>query len=310
VVFLDSIANETLAYSLYYAPRGRERLYRLGNQISQRYLSPKDQLIGFIGDSGAGKSVLIKGMFPGLELTNDDEGVNVRPLPLLNNLERGFFGAHTYHIDVRFEMAFAQIYELADAIRMAIHSGKRVLVEHFELISEQMDYNANLIIGIGEEVLVTRPGFFGPLPKDIADIVLKSLKYRKMAHTAEDITAYVLESKYGVLNEFGHGDVKRGFVMELDEKISVDLEDVEKDVKEIIESEMDVSCNDDNHIILGDKILLKCSCPRVHIKNTADIQNFELVKEFFFNPYNKKYSIVGIVGTKGYDVKDLNKLIL
>ena len=31
--------------------------------------------ITFIGMPGSGKSALIRGMFPGLELTNDDDGV-------------------------------------------------------------------------------------------------------------------------------------------------------------------------------------------------------------------------------------------
>ena len=55
-------------YSTYFAPRGRSRIYTLGMQIAQLYLSPFDQIIGFIGEAGSGKSVLIKGMFPGIEL--------------------------------------------------------------------------------------------------------------------------------------------------------------------------------------------------------------------------------------------------
>ena len=51
-------------YSTYFAPRGRMRIYNLGIQIAQLYLSPFDKLIGVIGESGSGKSVLIKGMFP------------------------------------------------------------------------------------------------------------------------------------------------------------------------------------------------------------------------------------------------------
>lgn len=82
-----------LMYSSYFAPRGRNRMYALGQQLSERYLSPLDRLIGIIGDAGAGKSSLVKGMFPGLELTNDDDGVNIRPLPLLKNIDRGFFQA-------------------------------------------------------------------------------------------------------------------------------------------------------------------------------------------------------------------------
>ena len=78
--------------STYFAPRGHSRMYALGIQLCQLYLSPFDKLIGIIGEAGSGKSALIRGMFPGLELTNDDNGVYVRPLPLLEqDMERGFF---------------------------------------------------------------------------------------------------------------------------------------------------------------------------------------------------------------------------
>ena len=95
--------STTLVQAVYYAPRGRRRLMHLGMLISQRYLRPEDRLIGIIGDAGAGKSLLARGMFPGLVLTNDDEGVNVRPLPILSDARDGFFANHTYHLDVRFE---------------------------------------------------------------------------------------------------------------------------------------------------------------------------------------------------------------
>ena len=77
-------------YSVYFAPRGYARMAELGMQIAAQYLSPFDRLIGIIGEAGSGKSILVKGMFPGLELTNDDEGVNVRPLPILDINPTGF----------------------------------------------------------------------------------------------------------------------------------------------------------------------------------------------------------------------------
>ncbi|MBR4304179.1 MAG: alanine-tRNA synthetase second additional domain-containing protein, partial [Clostridia bacterium] len=122
-------------YSTYFAPRGRRRIYSLGMQLAQLYLSPFDKLIGVIGEPGSGKSALIKGMFPNLELTNDDDGVNIRPLPLLEqDSETGFFSPHTYHLDIRFETGFTSMSVLADAILQALHRGKRVIVEHFDLI--------------------------------------------------------------------------------------------------------------------------------------------------------------------------------
>ena len=50
-------------YSVFFAPRGRQRIYELGIQISQLYLSPFDHIIGIVGEPGSGKSMLIKGMF-------------------------------------------------------------------------------------------------------------------------------------------------------------------------------------------------------------------------------------------------------
>ena len=171
-------------YSVFFAPRGRDRIYDLGIQIAQMYLSPFDKLIGIIGESGSGKSMLIKGMFPGLELTNDDGGVNMRPLPILDqDSDGGFFTAHTYHLDIRFEAAFTQMHELADAILHAVQKGKRVIVEHFDMIYPFLRVNAHLLIGMGEEVIITRPTVFGPQPQEIYNIVSKSVRFRRMAHT-------------------------------------------------------------------------------------------------------------------------------
>ena len=47
-------------YSVFFAPRGRDRIYDLGMHIAQMYLSPFDKLIGIIGEAGSGKSMLIK----------------------------------------------------------------------------------------------------------------------------------------------------------------------------------------------------------------------------------------------------------
>ena len=136
----------------------------------------------------SGKSVLVKCMFPGLELTNDDNGVYVRPLPLLE-MDNGFafFSPHTYHLDIRFENGFTQMSELADAIHEALDKGRRVVVEHFDLVYPLLGANANLLIGVGEQVLISRPNIFGPEPEEIKNEVYQSLHYRLMAHTAEDI---------------------------------------------------------------------------------------------------------------------------
>ena len=179
--------QERLIYAAYFAPRGVVRMAQMGNQIAQRHLDPFDKLIGIVGEAGSGKSMLVKGMFPGLEMTNDDNGVNVRPLPLLDPVDSIFYAPHTYHVDIRFEMAFTQIGELASAIKMQLAKGRRVVVEHFDLIYPYLGRNAELLIGVGEEIIVTRPNIFGPDPRELAESVFASIKYRKMAKESEKL---------------------------------------------------------------------------------------------------------------------------
>lgn len=304
-------------YSIYFAPRGGERMAELGMQISQQYLRPTDKLIGIIGDAGSGKSMLVKGMFPGLELTNDDEGVNVRPLPLLDMLDdplgmgsfnkKGFslFATpHTYHLDIRFEQGFTQSHELARAIMSALNKGKRVVVEHFDLIypflkreENNLSVNADLMIGVGEEVIVTRPDLFGPLPQDIVNIVYKSIRYRKMVHTAEDLTGYFLCSDGRAAQLCEHADVKHGFVLCFKEKPLVSLDMIEQKVKAVIAQDIPISYHDETHINIGD-VVYPCTAPRNHVRSTGEIEGFTLMKDTPYDPVRKGYLIVGLVGQR------------
>ena len=295
-------------YSVFFAPRGNERMADLGMQIAQQYLSPFDKLIGLVGVSGSGKSMIIKGMFPGLELTNDDEGVNVRPLPLFNVDETGFYTAHTYHIDVRFESAFKQMHELADAILYAISKGKRVVVEHFDLIYPQLGRNAHLLIGIGEEVIVTRPTLFGPKPQEITDVVFKTIKSRLMVHTAEDMCEFVL-SKQGIEpHQYEHADVRGGFILSFVSKPEIDLEALEKGVNDLIQQDLPVSFADEGHIKIGDETH-NCTGPRMHVRSTGEIKKLTLLKELLKEPITERYLLVGVVGEID-DINDLNHIVL
>lgn len=289
-----TFVHEHLMQAVYFAPRGKKRLLFLGTNLQQRYLSPEDKLIGFLGDAGAGKSLLIRGMFPGLELTNDDDGINIRPLPLLEDAQRGHFRCHTYHLDVRFESAFTQPWIIADAIKAAIMKGRRVVVEHFDLIYPFLQVNAEVLIGVGEEVIVIRPTVFGPEPKGIAEIVFESIKYRRMAHSAEDLTSMVLE-EMGMEKPEIHSDIKHGFVLESPVKPDIDLVLVENKVKEMIQADLPICFADDEHIRVGE-IMYPCTGPRIHIRRTGEIQGFRLLKEFRYDPIQRLYTIAGIVG--------------
>ncbi|MDA8228136.1 MAG: alanine-tRNA synthetase second additional domain-containing protein [Desulfitobacterium hafniense] len=286
--------HEHLMQAVYFAPRGKKRLVFLGMNLQERYLSPEDKLIGFLGDAGAGKSLLIRGMFPGLELTNDDDGINLRPLPLLDDADRGHFRSRTYHLDVRFESAFTQPWIIADAIKKAINKGRRVVVEHFDLVYPFLGMNAEVLIGVGEEVIVTRPTVFGPEPQSIAEIVFDSIKYRRMAHSAEDLTAMILE-EMGLTKPQVHSDIKHGFVLEFPDKPDIDLDLVEYRVRQLIQADLPICFSDEEHIRVGE-IQYPCTGPRIHIKRTSEITGFHLLKEFRFDPVQKLYTIAGVVG--------------
>ena len=281
--------------SSYYAPRGHNRMYALGQQIAQMYLSPNDKLIGIIGEAGSGKSALIRGMFPGLELTNDDNGVYVRPLPLLEqNSGFAFFSPHTYHVDIRFENGFTQMSILAEAIVEALQSGKRVVVEHFDLVYPLLGANANILIGVGEQVLIARPTLFGPEPEEIRKTVYKSLHYRLMAHTAEDLCEMCMDEFDR--DRCGHDDVKHGFALYFpDTRPSFDIAELEAKVNDIISQDLPVTYVDENHISVGDMIH-KCTGPRIHVHRTGQIENLHLMNHLIYDRFKHRYVLAGCVG--------------
>jgi len=290
-----AVMQETLIYAVYYAPRGRLRLYNLGRDIANRHLFPTDLLVGIIGAEGAGKSTLIHGIFPGLELTNDDEGINLRSAPIFDFNENDRFGPHTYHIDVRFEQAFHQLWEIAEVVTEAIKHRRRVVVEHFDLLYPHLKFNAQIILGIGEEVVVARPNVFGPDPGAIRDIVHRTVKYRKMAHSAEDITSLILSKQYGYPIPDLHSDVKHGFVIGFNTPPAIDLRKLEQDIKDFIAHDLPITPADEDHIRIGDEIM-ECTGIRTHMKSTGQIESFRLLPELRFNPIDQKHLLVGIVG--------------
>lgn len=293
-------------YSVFFAPRGRVRMYEIGIKIAQQYLTPTDRLIGVIGEPGSGKSMLIKGMFPGLELTNDDDGLNVRPLPIMDVDDESFFSPHTYHIDIRFESAFYQMYELVNAINKAIEYGRRVIVEHFDLIYPLMNKNADLLIGVGGEIIVTRPTIFGPEPGDIAKRVFHSINIRKMAHSAEDLVEHFLPEDISFNCE--HGDVLNGFLILFHSKPNFDIKILEEEVNKMIEKDIPIQYYDEKHVKIGEYIH-PCSGPRIHVESTAKIENFKLLPEFYYDSTKKVYMLVGLVGdSMDQSYKDLNKI--
>lgn len=292
--------------SQYFAPRGKERLMFLGEQISHRHINHDDKLIGIVGDAGAGKSSLIKGMFPGLQLSNDDDIVDPRKIMQVRNMLTDVQDATTFHLDIRFQMAFTQMYEIVDYVNTLLERNRRVVIEHFNLLHSALGKNADLIVGIGEEIIVARPSLFGPHPESIYDIVHNSLQYRKMAHSAEEVATTLLEEMFGITeSEYFFSDIRNGFLIKFYKKPNIDLNYLAELIDEKIAENMDISYYDEDHIIIGGKII-PCDGPRFHVKNTSEIKDFSLVREFVHDPETDTYCLIGLVDNYMGDLKNRN----
>ncbi len=293
--------KENLRMAIYYAPRGRFRLFILGSELSQKYLYPTDLLIGIIGAEGSGKSTLIKGLFPGLELTNDDEGINKRTSDIFDFEPTDFFSGHTFHLDIRFELAFHQMHEIVEAIKKALAARKRVVIEHFDLVYNQLGFNAQIIFGIGEEVRVYRPSIFGPSPLRIQQVAEENLKFRLMAHSAEDIVGKILKDVYGHEHRRLHSDVRHGFIIGFDAHPKIDLVELEHRALEVIAQDLSIAPGTGDYVMIGAEPFY-CTGKRIHVKHTAAIEHFRLVKDYKYDPISGKYLMVGIVGEEPIEI--------
>lgn len=247
-------------------------------------------------------------MFPGLSLSNDDDGLDPFKIMQVRNTLDNDYGQMIYHLDMRFQMAFTQMFEVVEFVKGALGRGRKVIVEHFDLLYPALGINADLLVGIGEEIIVTRPNLFGPLPKDIYDIVFTSLRNRKMAHTAEDLTTLVLKKDYKLSCRVQNSDVRGGFVLNFPHKPEIDTAELQNKVRALIAENMDVSYNDETHIRIGPH-LIRCTGPRIHVRNTSDIINFRLLKEINYDHFIDMYALVGMVGNRNVDHQDLNKIM-
>ncbi len=288
---------ETLLYAVYYAPRGRPRLYVLGRQLADRYLRPNDLLIGIIGPEGSGKSTLIRGLFPGLELTNDDDGVNVKNALIFDFQPGDFFAPHTFHLDIRYELAFRQPYEIVDAINLALSDGRRVVIEHFDLVHKGLGRNAQMLFGLGEEVIVARPTVFGPFPHAIKTVVERTTKYRRMAHSAEDIASYILATDYNYTRPVLHSDVKHGFVIKFPEAPNIDIDELESKINAVIAANVPIGGIGKDRLRIGDWEMY-CTGTRTHCKTSGENEDFRLLKKYLCDSIEEYYMLIGMVGKK------------
>ena len=144
-------------------------------------------------------------------------------------------------------------------------------------------------------MIVTRPSLFGPLPGNIADIVFKSLVYRKMAHSAEDLFGYCVRDIERPRST--RSGIKHGFMINYADKPAFDLEEIEGRILDLIRQDLPIVPYDEEHIKIGDEII-PCTGPLMHVESTGKIVNFSLVKEFYYEPKFREYVVAGTVGYK------------
>lgn len=291
--------QESWVETQYFAPRGRERLLELGERISQLHLSFTDRLIGIIGSAGAGKSSLIHGMFPGLELANDDDAILARKIMQFRGGFADLHSATTFHLDMRFQLAFTQMYEIVDFVTQALEAKKRLVIEHFDLLADALGRNADLLVAIGEQIIITRPSIFGPEPKTLSRMVESSLIYRKMAHSAEEVTALALAELFNLHEDrYYSADIAKGYVLKFNddpELSSDDLRRLEERILALIEMDLPISYLDEDHIKVGERILL-CEGPRIHVESTGKIEDFSLHHSLIYDARYDAYCLVGLLG--------------
>ena len=202
-------------------------------------------------------------------------------------------------------MAFTQMRD-ADYVHSLLERKRRIVIEHFELLYPILGKNADLMIGIGEEIIITRPSIFGPSPESIYNIVHESLKYRKMAHSAEDITIQILVEEFGVTDDdYFSSEIRNGFVLKFTRKPVIDLHQLETLVKEQIDYQLDIAYLDESHIMIGDK-KIPCDGPRFHVRNTRDISEFNIHKELIYDPKRNTYCLIGLVDSHTEDIENRN----
>ena len=190
---------------------------------------------------------------------------------------------------------YVSLEDIAKAVLNVTGMNKRVIVEHFEILYPVLKRNADLLIGIGEEVIVTRPSLFGPLPDNLADVVFNSLIYRKMAHSAEDLFGYCVKDIERP--KCIRSDIKHGFMLNYTDKPPFNLAEIEEKVLDLIHQDLPITPYDEEHIKIGDDIV-HCTGPLLHVESTGKIEDFSLVKEFYYEPKFHLYAVAGTVGHK------------
>ena len=79
---------------------------------------------------------------------------------------------------------------------------------------------------------------------------------------------------------------------------------------EMIRMDLPIIPYDEEHIKIGDYVM-HCTGPLMHVESTGKIQNFTLMKDFYYEPRFHYYVVAGTVGvkhTQDAGDEDVNKI--
>ena len=81
------------------------------------------------------------------------------------------------------------------------------------------------------------------------------------------------------------------------DKPPFNLAEIEEKVLDLIHQDLPITPYDEEHIKIGDDIV-HCTGPLLHVESTGKIEDFSLVKEFYYEPKFHLYAVAGTVGHK------------
>ena len=86
---------------------------------------------------------------------------------------------------------------------------------------------------------MARPNPFGPFPDAISQRCQESLKYRLMAHTAEDLCEFCISAEER--DRAQHDDIHHGFILAFPEyQPELELEELERKILALIDQDLPI----------------------------------------------------------------------
>ena len=75
------------------------------------------------------------------------------------------------------------------------------------------------------------------------------------------------------------------------------MDEIEGKVLDLIRQDLPITPYDEEHVKIGD-VVMHCTGPLMQVESTGKIENFSLIKDFYYEPRFRYYVVAGTVGVK------------